>query len=250
MLAVAIGTPPQRGTVRGRSTPPGLDVPSAGAPVKRRGVAFSDGDPKIREVYEYLFDYVSKVEQQTELRIEEVNLNCARRIDEIATSCAKRTEVVDRFSEIQQSLDHLRGGAQADLENRLAQGEKNITDALAKQQERLDSLAKAEEIIKKVTEGNFVVMYEAVQGEVNILKDTCRALSIEIEQGRLDANLKHEEANLNVNQVVQQMSLEIAQVRNSQSTRATGEPGNTAPSAWRATVDSGPSGARVGVKAL
>jgi flagellar hook-basal body complex protein FliE len=171
VLAVAINTPPTRGTVRVRSTPPGLEDRPITASAKRRGVAFADGDPKIREVYEYLVESINRVENQLNVRIDEVAVTSAKRVDELVTSCAKRTEVVDRFSEVQQSIDQLRGGAKTDLEERLAQADKNISDVLCRQQEALQSLAAAEAVIKNVTENNFMAMHDAVQKEVNILKD-------------------------------------------------------------------------------
>ncbi len=164
VLAVAIGTPPTRGVVRGRSTPPGLDAAEdagSATAVKRRGVTFPDGDPKIREVYEYILDHVNRLESRLDARIDAVSLQAARRSDELATSCAKRTEVVDRFSELQQCVDHMRGGAKTDLEDRLAQADKNVTDVLQKHQEMLKKLAEDEAIIKAVTESNFSAMHNA-----------------------------------------------------------------------------------------
>ena len=125
VLAVTIDTPPTRGIVRGRSTPPGLDAAddaSSASAVKRRGVAFSDGDPKIKEVYEYLVDHVNRLESRLDARIDAVSLQGAKRTDELVTSCAKRTEVVDRFSELRQCIDQLRGGAKTDLEESARRG--------------------------------------------------------------------------------------------------------------------------------
>ena len=226
VLAVAIGTPPTRGVVRGRSTPPGLDAADdAGSAiaVKRRGVTFADGDPKIREVYEYILDHVNRLEGRLDARIDAAGLQAARRSDELATTCAKRTEVVDRFSELQQSVDQLRGGAKTDLEERLAQADKNISDVLHRQQEALQSLAAAEAVIKNVTESNFMAMHDAVQNEVNILKDKCGALSVEIEQSRLEVNLNNEQNSMNLNQAVAQLTLDIAQVRNGHIHAAPGD---------------------------
>ncbi len=74
-------------------------------------------------------------------------------------------------------------------------------------------MASAEAVIKSVTENNFLAMQQAVQNEVNVPKDKCGALSVEIEQSRLEVNLNNEQNNLNHNQAVQQLTLDIAQAR-------------------------------------
>ena len=78
-----------------------------------------------------------------------------------------------------------------------------------------------------MTESNFLAMHVAIENEVNILKDKCGALSVEIEQTRLEVHINLENTSLSLNQAMQQVSLDIAQVR--QSTRATGETGCALP---------------------
>ena len=250
VLAVAINTPPTRGTVRVRSTPPGLDDRPATASAKRRGVAFADGDPKIREVYEYLVESINRVENQLNLRIDEMALSSAKRADELVTSCAKRTEVVDRFSEVQQTIDQLRGGARSDLEERLAQADKNASDILQKHEEALQKLAAQEDVIKKVTESSFTAMHDAVQSEVNILKDKCGALSVEIEQSRLEVNLTNEQNSLNLNQAVAQLTLDIAEARSGHTRTASEDLRSQNRPLGQASVNSGSAGARVGGQGL
>ena len=125
----------------------------------------------------------------------------------------KFKEIDQNIAAIQAKVDLMRGDTQASIDKRLEEADLNISAVLAKQRKTMEDLTAAEEVIKTVTEQNFVTLYQNIEIEVGILKDRAQANSIEIEQCKLEVHNQQETAGLHMAQAMNQVTLDIAQQR-------------------------------------
>ena len=134
-MASDIMTPPARGTVRGRSSPPGMDGASAqdNEGAKRRGVIFMGHDnnevyQKVKQVHDFLLEKIVRLEGA--VTNSDATLN--KRIDELATmGFTRRNESVAKFGDLemqvtgmQLEVDILKGETKGALETRLQEADK------------------------------------------------------------------------------------------------------------------------------